>query len=177
MGVHTIHAGHAIPDDIHVVIEIPAHGGPVKYEIDKDSGAIFVDRFLTTSMHYPGHYGYIPKTLAEDGDPVDVLVLAPFNLICGCVVRCRPVGMLGMEDEAGIDHKILAVPVDHITRHYRAIQNYDDLPASLLRTIAHFFEHYKDLNANKWVKLQGWEDVKAARQEIIESVKRFEAQS
>ncbi len=174
MGVNTIHAGRSIPDDIHVVIEIPAHSGPVKYEIDKESGAVFVDRFLTVAMHYQWHYGYVPQTLAKDGDPVDVLVLAPFHVICACVIRCRPVGMLVMEDECGIDHKVLAVPVDHITRHYKKIKNYDDLPESLLATIVHFFKHYKDLDDKKWVKLQGWEDVEAARKEIITSVKRYE---
>ncbi|GJL81701.1 MAG: inorganic pyrophosphatase [marine bacterium B5-7] len=163
--------GKSVPDDVNVIIEIPLHGDPVKYEVDKDTGAMFVDRFMATAMHYPCNYGYIPHTLCGDGDPADVLVVSPLPLISGSVVRCRPVGVLMMEDESGEDSKILAVPVDSLTSLYRDINNYRDLPRELLDRIAHFFEHYKDLEKGKWVKVNGWADVERARQEIIEAVK------
>jgi inorganic pyrophosphatase len=164
--------GKSVPDDVNVVIEIPLNADPVKYEVDKDTGAMFVDRFMATAMHYPCNYGYIPHTLCGDGDPVDVLVISPLPLITGSVVRCRPVGMLSMEDESGDDAKIIGVPVDKLTSLYRNISNYRDLPRETLDQIAHFFEHYKDLETGKWVKLKGWLDADAAKKEILESVER-----
>jgi inorganic pyrophosphatase len=167
--------GHNVPDDINVIIEIPAHGEPIKYELDKDTGAMFVDRFMSTAMHYPCNYGYLPHTLSEDGDPVDVLVVTPIPLITGVVVRCRPVGMLKMTDEAGIDAKVIAVPVDKLTSLYSHIQSPDDLPQLLLKQIAHFFEHYKDLEPGKWVKVEGWVGIDGARTEILAGVERYKA--
>lgn len=163
-------AGKSVPDDINVIIEIPLHGEPVKYEVDKETGAMFVDRFMATAMHYPCNYGYIPHTLCDDGDPVDVLVVSPLPLIPGSVVRCRPVGMLEMEDESGYDTKILGVPVDKLTTLYRHINTYRDLPRELLDRIAHFFDHYKDLEPGKWVKITGWADVDRAREEILKGI-------
>lgn len=165
--------GFSLPEDINVIIEIPLNGEPVKYEVDKTTGAMFVDRFLTTSMRYPCNYGYVPQTLCGDGDPVDVLVASPLPLIPGSVVRSRPVGVLNMEDEAGEDAKIVAVPIDKLTRRYHDVNDYKDLPSDLVDRIVHFFEHYKDLEPGKWVKLRGWSDVDAARQEILDSVERF----
>jgi inorganic pyrophosphatase len=167
--------GLNVPDDINVIIEIPAHGEPIKYELDKDTGAMFVDRFMSTAMHYPCNYGYVPHTLSEDGDPVDVLVVTPIPLITGVVVRCRPVGMLKMTDEAGIDAKVIAVPVDKLTSLYTHIRSADDLPQLLLKQIAHFFEHYKDLEPGKWVKVEGWVGIEGARAEILAGVERYKA--
>jgi inorganic pyrophosphatase len=151
------------------------HGDPVKYEVDKDSGAIFVDRFMSTSMHYPCNYGYIPHTIAGDGDPVDVLVVTQFALPPGVVVRCRPVGMLAMTDEAGEDAKLLAVPVDKLTPMYSNVHSPDDVPNILLEQIAHFFAHYKDLEPGKFVKIDGWKGIEAAKNEIMEGVSRYAA--
>jgi inorganic pyrophosphatase len=170
MFVDRVPTGKSVPDDVNVIIEIPLHGDPVKYEVDKETGAMFVDRFMATAMHYPCNYGYIPHTLCDDGDPVDVLVISPLPLIPGSVVCCRPVGMLEMEDESGEDAKILGVPVDRLTTLYRHINTYRDLPRELLDRIAHFFDHYKDLEPGKWVKITGWADVERARQEIIKGV-------
>jgi len=167
--------GRNVPDDINVIIEIPAHGEPIKYELDKDTGAMFVDRFMSTAMHYPCNYGYVPHTLSEDGDPVDVLVVTPIPLITGVVVRCRPVGMLKMTDEAGIDAKVIAVPVDKLTSLYSHIRSPDDLPQLLLKQIAHFFEHYKDLEPGKWVKVEGWAGIDEAKAEIVSGVERYKA--
>jgi inorganic pyrophosphatase len=167
--------GRNVPNDINVIIEIPSHGEPIKYELDKDTGAMFVDRFMSTAMHYPCNYGYVPHTLSEDGDPVDVLVVTPIPLITGVVVRCRPIGMLKMTDEAGVDAKIIAVPVDKLTSLYSHIQSPDDLPQLLLKQIAHFFEHYKDLEPGKWVKVEGWVDIEGARAEILAGVERYKA--
>jgi len=167
--------GRDVPNDVNVIIEIPAHGDPVKYEVDKETGAMFVDRFMGTAMHYPCNYGYVPHTLSEDGDPVDVLVVTPVRLLTGAVVRCRPLGMLKMEDESGVDAKVLAVPVDELTDMYRDIDSPRDLPQPLLNQIAHFFEHYKDLERSKWVKVEGWVDVEEAKQEIRAGVERFRA--
>ena len=167
--------GIDVPDDINVIIEIPAHGEPIKYELDKDTGAMFVDRFMSTAMHYPCNYGYVPHTLSEDGDPVDVLVVTPIPLITGVVVRCRPVGMLKMTDEAGVDAKVIAVPVDKLTSLYSHIKTPDDLPPLLLKQIAHFFEHYKDLEPGKWVKVEGWLGIDGARAEILSGVDRYKA--
>ncbi len=173
MGLGRISAGHNVPDEIHVIIEIPAHSEPIKYEVDKHTGALFVDRFLSTSMHYPCDYGYIPETLSDDGDPVDVLVITPIPVNRGCVISCRPIGMLAMTDEAGEDKKILAVPVSKLTGLYEKVHKLEDLPASLLQQIAHFFTHYKDLEEGKWVKLDGWRDAAAAKKEIEESAARY----
>jgi len=174
MGLERVPSGKDLPNDFNVIIEIPMRSDPVKYEVDKDSGAIFVDRFMSTAMHYPCNYGYIPHTIAGDGDPVDVLVVTPFALPPGSVVRCRPLGMLAMEDEAGEDAKLLAVPVDKLTPMYRNVRTQDDLPKILLDQIAHFFEHYKDLEPGKFVKVIGWQDSDAARAEIMTGVKRYQ---
>ncbi len=168
-----IPAGRDLPNDVNVIIEIPANSKPVKYEMDKELNIMCVDRFLTTAMFYPCNYGYVPSTLSEDGDPVDVLVVTPFPLFVGSLVRVRPIGMLQMEDEHGIDAKILAVPIDKLCLLYQNIQKPEDLPAPMLETIRHFFEHYKDLEKGKWVKLKGWLGVDAARAEIISSQKRY----
>ena len=153
MNLDRVPAGKDVPHDCNVIIEIPMHGDAIKYEVDKETGAVFVDRFMATSMHYPCNYGYIPGTLSDDGDPSDVLVLSPVPLITGVVVRCRPIGMLKMDDEAGGDAKILAVPVDKLSGLYRAIQSPRDLPEITTQQIAHFFEHYKDLEPGTWVRL------------------------
>lgn len=173
MDLSKIEAGKSLPNDINVVIEIPANGMPVKYEMDKDSGALMVDRFLSTSMSYPCNYGFIPNTLSDDGDPVDVLVVTPVPLQAGTVVRSRPIGMLEMEDESGIDAKLLAVPVSKLCLMYEDIQKPEDLPQILLDGIKHFFEHYKDLEKGKWVKLKSWLGVDAAHQEITASIERY----
>lgn len=177
MSLSNLSIGKDIPNDFNVVIEIPSHSDPIKYEFDKNSGMIMVDRFVATSMHYPCNYGFIPQTLSEDGDPVDVLVVAPFSLRPGVVIRCRPVGMLRMTDESGVDTKILAVPVDKLTSRYRHIEKPEDLGAELLASIEHFFQHYKDLEKDKWVKTNGWDHVEAAKGEILSSVERYKNQS
>ena len=173
MSFQAVTPGRDIPNDINVIVEIPMNSPAIKYEVDKESGAIFVDRMLKTAMHYPCNYGYIPHTLCGDGDPVDVLVVMPMPLVPGSVVRCRPVGVLNMEDESGDDAKIIAVPVTEITGLYREVTEATDLPESLLDTIAHFFGHYKDLERGKWVKIDGWQGAKAARAEIIDSIRRY----
>jgi inorganic pyrophosphatase len=173
MSLNRVSSGRNLPDDFNVIIEIPAHGEPIKYEVDKESGAMFVDRFMSTAMHYPCNYGYIPHTLSEDGDPVDVLVVTPIPLITGVVVRCRPVGMLKMTDEAGVDAKLLAVPVEKLCGLYNNVQKPEDLQPLLLAQIAHFFEHYKDLEKNKWVKVEGWAGMDDARVEILAGVERY----
>ncbi len=170
MSLNTISPGHDIPDDIHVVIEIPANSDPIKYEIDKDSNALFVDRFMATPMFYPANYGYIPQTLADDGDPLDVLVVTPYPVAAGAVIRCRPIGMLNMSDESGQDEKIIAVPHEKLTTLYSDIKEYSDLPKLLLAQIQHFFEHYKDLEAGKWVKIDSWQGTEAARAVIKKSI-------
>jgi inorganic pyrophosphatase len=175
MNLDRVSSGRDVPNDFNVIVEIPAHGEPIKYEVDKDTGAMFVDRFMSTAMHYPCNYGYVPHTLSDDGDPVDVLVITPIPLLTGVVVRCRPVGMLKMEDEAGDDAKLLAVPVDKLTNLYRDIESPRDLPESILNQIAHFFEHYKDLEAGKWVKVQGWVGTEEAKAEILAGVQRYQA--
>ena len=168
-----VSSGNNVPNDINVIIEIPSHSDPVKYEVDKDTGAMFVDRFMGTAMHYPCNYGYIPRTLSDDGDPSDVLVVTPVPVISGSVVRVRPVGMLEMTDEAGGDAKILAVPIDKLSSMYAGINTVRDLPKPLLDTIAHFFDHYKDLEPGKWVKIEGWVDAEEAKREILKSVNRY----
>jgi inorganic pyrophosphatase len=173
MGLDLVSAGRDVPDDINVVIEIPKDAEPVKYEVDKASGAIFVDRVLSTPMRYPCNYGYVPNTLSGDGDPVDALVLLPLPLIAGSAVRCRPVGMLNMDDEAGHDTKLIVVPDDKVFKGYAHIRDINDAPQHWRDRIAHFFEHYKDLESGKWVKIVGWGDAAAARAEIRESVERY----
>lgn len=175
MQLEHIPAGKSVPDDINVVIEIPAQGAPVKYEIDKDSGALVVDRFMATAMFYPCNYGFIPHTLSDDGDPVDVLVVTPTPLMPGSVIRCRPVGMLQMSDEAGVDAKLVAVPFGKLTPLYDHVQEVTDLPELLRGQIAHFFEQYKALEKGKWVKVDGWADAAAARAEIVASIERHAA--
>ncbi|HEY5601630.1 MAG TPA: inorganic diphosphatase [Gammaproteobacteria bacterium] len=172
MNLDRVSSGNNVPDDVNVIIEIPAHSDPVKYEVDKETGAMFVDRFMNTAMYYPCNYGYVPHTLSEDGDPVDVLVVAPHPLISGSVIRCRPVGMLKMTDESGVDAKILAVPIDKLCVLHRKVKEADDLPKPLLEQITHFFAHYKDLEANKWVKVEGWVGAEQAKAEIIAGVER-----
>jgi len=173
MNLDRVSSGDDLPNEVNVIIEIPAHSDPVKYEVDKQSGAMFVDRFMNTAMYYPCNYGYIPHTLSNDGDPVDVLVVTPHPLISGSVIRCRPVGILKMSDESGEDAKVLAVPADKLCVSYRQISDYTQLPSLLIDQIAHFFEHYKDLEANKWVKIEGWDGVDAAKTEITNSVTRY----
>lgn len=175
MNLDRVTSGRRVPEEVNVIIEIPAHSDPVKYEVDKETGAMFVDRFMSTPMFYPCNYGYIPHTLSEDGDPVDVLVVTPYPLISGSVIRCRPVGMLEMTDEAGRDTKVLAVPISKLSNLYDHIRDAQDVHDSLLRQIAHFFEHYKDLEAGKWVQIDGWTSCAAARAEILSSIERFDA--
>jgi inorganic pyrophosphatase len=173
MNLDRVPSGVDVPNDFNCIIEIPMRGEPIKYELDKETGAMFVDRFMSTAMHYPCNYGYIPHTLSDDGDPVDVLVLTPVPLQMGVVLRCRPVGMLKMQDEAGVDAKLLAVPIDKLCSLYRDIESPRDLPELVLSQISHFFEHYKDLEAGKWVKILGWVGAEEAKQEILEGVKRY----
>ena len=173
MSLSLVDSGRDLANDFNVIIEIPMHADPIKYEVDKVTGALFVDRFVSTAMHYPCNYGYIPQTLSDDGDPVDVLVITPFALMPGVVVRCRPIGLLKMTDEAGGDTKLLAVPIERLTSQYRGIRTPRDLPESRLAAITHFFEHYKDLERGKWVKVKGWVGPAAARREILDGVKRF----
>ncbi len=173
MNLDRVGPGNNPPEEINVIIEIPIHGEPVKYELDKETGALFVDRYLNTSMVYPCNYGYIPRTLALDGDPVDVLVATPMPIIHGAVMRCHPIGMLEMTDEAGDDSKVLAIPIAKVSKFHRNVGSYEDLQPALLDQITHFFEHYKDLEPNKWVKVHGWRDAKAAKQEISLSLQRY----
>ncbi len=175
MSLMKVGPGKNAPESVNVVIEIPSHSDPVKYEVDKDSGTMFVDRFMSTPMFYPCNYGYIPDTLSEDGDPVDVLVITPYKLISGSVINCRPVAMLGMEDEAGMDNKLVAVPGPKLTPNYENINGPEDLPSHDKDRIQHFFEHYKDLEPGKWVKVTGWQGREAAMQEILDSIKRYKA--
>jgi inorganic pyrophosphatase len=173
MNLDRVTPGHNVPDEVNVIIEIPAHSGPVKYEVDKETGAMFVDRFMNTAMNYPCNYGYVPNTLSEDGDPVDVLVITPIPLVSASVIICRPICIMHMTDEAGPDGKIVAVPIDRLSTQYRHIHTMQDLPQQLLNQIEHFFDHYKDLEANRWVTIEGWEDREGAYQEILSSIERF----
>ena len=173
MAYEGIGAGKNLPDDINIIIEIPANADPIKYEVDKDSGAIMVDRFMGTSMHYPANYGYIPDTLCGDGDPLDALVVTPFPLAVGSVIRCRPVGVLEMTDEGGEDAKLLCVLISKLTPLYDAVHAPEELPPLLLEQISHFFERYKDLEPGKWVRVNGWKDRDAAVAEINDSIQRF----
>lgn len=176
MNLDVIPVGKEPPFDINVIIEVPVGGEPIKYEMDKASGALFVDRFLYTSMRYPGNYGFVPHTLSDDGDPIDVLVANTRALTPGSVINCRPVGVLVMSDEGGADEKVIAVPSTHLTRRYERVLEYTDLPQITLDQIAHFFERYKDLEAGKWVKLERWEGAATARRMIQEAIDRANAQ-
>ena len=175
MSLNEVPVGRDVPNDVNVIIEIPMHSPAVKYEVDKKSGALFLDRMLKTAMHYPCNYGYIPHTLCGDGDPVDVMVVMPVPVISGSVVTCRPVGLMRMEDESGEDAKILAVPTDDITGLYRDVKHLEDVDELLRMQITHFFDHYKDLETGKWVDIKGWEDADSARREIMDSVSRYQA--
>ena len=175
MSLMRVPSGIDLHIDIIVIIEIPAYSDPVKYEVDKDTGILTVDRFMGTAMQYPTNYGYVPHSLSDDGDPVDVLVIAPAPLLSGCVVRCRPIGVLKMTDESGSDAKILAVPVDKLTPFYKKVETYEDIPEITLVKIAHFFQHYKDLEEGKWVKIEGWFGIEDAKKEIMESIERYNA--
>ena len=172
MRIEAIAIGINPPDDVNVIIEVPIGGEPIKYELDKKAGTLVVDRCLHTPMRYPGNYGLVPHTLSDDGDPIDVLVASTRPIIPGAVINVRPVGVLRMEDESGGDEKIIAVPSTHLTKRYINVINYTDLPTITVEQIAHFFEHYKDLEPNKWVKLLGWGDADEARRLITEAIAR-----
>ena len=174
MGLELVSAGKNPPDEINVVIEIPKDSEPVKYEVDKETGAIFVDRILSTPMRYPCNYGYVPQTLGGDGDPADVLVVLPLSLVPGAVIRCRPVGVLKMSDEAGSDEKLLAVPVAKVFNGYTHVEHLHQVSSHWLERIGHFFEHYKDLEKGKWVKLEGWGNAAEAKAVLLDSMKRYE---
>ena len=175
MRLDAVSIGANPPHDVNVVIEVPIGGEPIKYEMDKEAGALVVDRFLYTSMRYPGNYGFIPHTLSGDGDPVDVIVANTRAIIPGAIMSCRIVGVLLMEDEAGGDEKLIAVPSAKLTKRYENVQNYTDLPAITLEQIEHFFVHYKDLEPNKWVKILRWGDAEEARELVLEGVERAKA--
>ena len=177
MDLSKIPVGENPPYDVNALIEIPQGGEPVKYEIDKESGAIFVDRFLHTAMFYPGNYGFIPHTLADDGDPMDIIVVGPTPVVPGAIIRARPVGALIMRDEAGGDEKILAVPVDALHPFYAGIKSYRDLPPIMCEQVAHFFQHYKDLEKNKWVTIVKWVDTEAAERLVMEAIERAAAKA
>jgi inorganic pyrophosphatase len=173
MSLHNVTPGAKAPEEFNVIIEIPMNADPIKYEVDKETGAMFVDRFMTTAMHYPCNYGYIPQTLSDDGDPVDVLVVTPYPLSPGVVVTCRVVGVLKMEDEAGGDAKLLAVPTFKILPMYQNWKSPDDVNKMRLNAIQHFFEHYKDLEPGKWVKVTGWDGPDAAKAEIMAGIANY----
>lgn len=172
MRIDAITSGSNPPDDINVIIEVPVGGEPIKYEMDKDAGTLVVDRFLYTPMRYPGNYGFVPHTLSDDGDPIDVLCASTRALVPGCVINCRPIGVLVMEDEAGGDEKIIAVPSNHLTRRYEKVATYSDLPEISTVQIEHFFAHYKDLEGGKWVNIVRWGDADEAKQMIVDAIKR-----
>lgn len=177
MDLTRIPTGPNPPHDVYAIIEVPLGGVPVKYEFDKTSGALLVDRFLHTAMFYPGNYGFIPHTLSDDGDPCDVMVITQVPVVPGAVIRCRPVGALLMEDEAGNDEKILAVPVDKLHPFYKGVTSYRDLPDVMIEQIAHFFQHYKDLEKGKWVSIVKWLDAREAETLIVEGIKRAKAKN
>ena len=176
MRIDAIKIGKNPPDDVNVVIEVPLGGEPIKYEMDKESGTLFVDRFLYTSMRYPGNYGFIPHTLSGDGDPCDVLVANTRAIAPGAVINVRPVGVLVMEDDGGQDEKIIAVPSSKLTQRYDRVSTYTDLPEITIKQIEHFFEHYKDLEPGKWAKIIRWGDAQEARRLIVEAIERAKAQ-
>ena len=175
MRLDALSIGRNPPDEVNVVVEVPVGGEPIKYEMDKAAGTLVVDRFLYTAMRYPGNYGFIPHTLSDDGDPCDVLVANQRGVVPGAVMAVRPVGVLKMQDEAGGDEKIIAVPVSRLTRRYERVHDYRDLPEITLHQIQHFFEHYKDLESGKWVKMLGWGDAAEAKKLIVESMERAQA--
>lgn len=172
MRIDAITIGDNPPEDINVLIEVPVGGQPIKYEMDKEAGTLVVDRFLYTPMTYPGNYGFVPHTLSEDGDPIDVLICNSRPLIPGCVINARPIGVLIMEDNAGQDEKIIAVPSSHLSKRFEGVDNYTDMPEISLQQIKHFFEHYKDLEPGKWVKIGDWMDKDAAKKFIVEAIER-----
>jgi inorganic pyrophosphatase len=172
MRIDAIHIGHEPPDDVNVIIEVPLGGQPIKYELDKEAGTLVVDRFLYTPMAYPGNYGFVPHTLSEDGDPIDVLVVNTRQLVPGCVINVRPVGVLIMEDNAGQDEKIVAVPSYAVSKRYDNVFEHSDLPEITIQQVEHFFEHYKDLEPGKWVKMGDWHGAEKARQLIVEAIER-----
>jgi inorganic pyrophosphatase len=172
MRIDAIAVGHNPPEDVNVIIEVPIGGEPIKYEMDKAAGTLVVDRFLHTPMRYPGNYGFVPHTLSEDGDPIDVLVANTRPIVPGAVINVRPIGVLRMVDDAGGDEKILAVPVPKLTKRYEHVMNYTDLPKIALEQVQHFFEHYKDLEPGKWVKMNGWGDAAEAKRLIREAIER-----
>jgi inorganic pyrophosphatase len=175
MSWELVPTGRDVPNDVNVIIEIPMNSEPVKYEVDKKSGAIFVDRILTTPMRYPCNYGFVPHTLCGDGDPVDALVMMPFPLIPGSVINCRPIGMLEMKDEAGTDEKVIVVPTTKVSPLYRDVNTVRELPSPIRDQISHFFEHYKDLEKGKWVKIEGWHGPNDAKRTILDSIERYAA--
>ena len=175
MRIEAIPLGSNPPHDINVIIEVPVGGEPIKYEMDKDAGTMIVDRFLYTPMRYPGNYGFVPHTLSDDGDPIDVLIPNQRPIMPGAVMSCRPIGVLKMEDESGEDEKIIAVPSAHLTKRYVDVKSCKDLPDITVRQIEHFFEHYKDLEDGKWVKIAGWGDAEEAQRMIVESIERAKA--
>lgn len=172
MRIEAISIGDNPPHDINVIIEVPVGGEPIKYEMDKDAGTMIVDRFLYTPMRYPGNYGFVPHTLSDDGDPIDILVPNQRPIVPGAVMNCRPIGVLKMEDESGHDEKIIAVPSHRLTKRYDKVQTYKDLPDITVHQIEHFFAHYKDLEPSKWVKIAGWGDADEARSMIAEAIER-----
>ncbi|MBO6676156.1 MAG: inorganic diphosphatase [Rhizobiales bacterium] len=172
MRIEAIPIGKNPPHDVNVIIEVPIGGEPIKYEIEKDSGALFVDRFLYTPMRYPGNYGFVPHTLSADGDPIDVVVCNTRPIVPGAVMNCRVVGALVMEDDGGGDEKLVAVPTEKLTSRYDGVQNYTDLPTILTSQIEHFFSHYKDLEPNKWVKIERWAGVDEAKDMVREAIER-----
>ena len=176
MNIAAISIGDAPPDEVNVIVEVPIGGEPIKYEMDKEAGALFVDRFLYTPMRYPGNYGFIPHTLSDDGDPVDVLVANSRPIVPGAVIKVRPIGVLKMDDEGGGDEKIIGVPVPKLTMRYAHVNSVSDMPSILLEQIQHFFEHYKDLEPGKWVKVIGWGDAAEARQLIVDAIARARKQ-
>jgi inorganic pyrophosphatase len=177
MFIDAIAIGKNAPEDVNVIIEVPVGGHPIKYEMDKDSGTLVVDRFLYTPMTYPGNYGFVPHTLSDDGDPIDVLVCNTRPLIPGCVINVRPIGVLVMEDDGGQDEKVIAVPVPKLTRRYENVFEHTDLPEITLKQIEHFFSHYKDLEPGKWVKIHGWHGAEYAKKLIVEAIERAKAKS
>ena len=175
MRIDAIKIGNNPPEDVNVIVEVPVGGDPIKYEMDKEAGALVVDRFLYTPMHYPGNYGFVPHTLSEDGDPIDVLIASTRPLVPGCVINVRPIGVLMMEDNSGKDEKIIAVPSPKLTLRYEKVHEYTDMPEITIKQIEHFFEHYKDLEPGKWVKLDGWRGATDARRLIVEAIERYKA--
>jgi inorganic pyrophosphatase len=175
MRIEAIAIGKDVPNDVNVIIEVPVGGDPIKYEMDKEAGTLVVDRFLYTPMSYPGNYGFIPHTLCGDGDPLDVLICNTRPLVPGCVISVRPIGYLVMEDNAGRDEKVIAVPSAKLTQRYEKIHDYTDLPEITLKQVQHFFEHYKDLEPGKWSRIGGWHDAAAARKLILECIERAKA--